>query len=349
MAQGFKKLCTFSDLHLGRRGDDRTHNQHCLEFVEWFRDQCIKHNPDVIAFLGDWHDNMTRVGSETLNYSVQCLKILSDLDIPYYHLIGNHDILYRSMRDIHSLPFAYDIKNINIITEPITLGDAAFVPWLVESDNKSQISALNTRYIFGHFEFPHFLMNGGYEMPEKEQSLLIDQFNTNTEWIFSGHFHGRQSKKNKNGSHIDYIGNAFPLDFSDEGDMNRGMMVFEHGGKPKYFNWPDAPSYHKIKLSELSEAESKFGPRATLKIIQDVVTSESDRLEIKEELERSGSAMKVIIDPPKIDNSETKIKLDGLEISVAVETALNDENLELPLGVDRKKLIELYKQLGDQL
>ena len=51
----------------------------------------------------------------------------------------------------------------------------------------------------------------------------------NQEYVFSGHFHKRQIK-NK----IHYIGNAFPHNYADAGDDERGMMILEFGKEPEY-------------------------------------------------------------------------------------------------------------------
>jgi DNA repair exonuclease SbcCD nuclease subunit len=66
------------------------------------------------------------------------------------------------------------------------------------------------------------------------------------DYVFSGHFHKRQARDK-----IVYIGNAFPHNFADTWDDDRGMMVMNWGGKPEYRVWEDAPKFRTIKLSEL--------------------------------------------------------------------------------------------------
>ena len=50
------------------------------------------------------------------------------------------------------------------------------------------------------------------------------------EYVFTGHFHKRQVKDN-----IIYTGNAFPHNFSDAWDDERGWMFLEWGKEPEFF------------------------------------------------------------------------------------------------------------------
>ena len=67
------------------------------------------------------------------------------------------------------------------------------------------------------------------------------------------YFHKRQSKGN-----VTYIGNAFPHNYADAGDDDRGMMILEWGGKPEYLTWPDQPIYRTYKLSQIIDTPDKL-------------------------------------------------------------------------------------------
>ena len=102
--------------------------------------------------------------------------------------------------------------------------------------------------MFGHFELPLFYMNAMVQMPDHGE-LQSTHF-VHQDYVFSGHFHKRQSRDK-----IHYIGNAFPHNFADTGDDARGMMVMDWGGTPQYFDWPNCPKYRSIKLSELIDSK----------------------------------------------------------------------------------------------
>jgi len=93
-------------------------------------------------------------------------------------------------------------------------------------------------------------MNAMVQMPDHGE-LRREDF-TGPDYVFSGHFHKRQSNTN-----IVYIGNAFPHNYADAWDDDRGMMILEWGGKPEYHVWEDAPKFRTIKLSDLIDRKDE--------------------------------------------------------------------------------------------
>jgi hypothetical protein len=124
------------------------------------------------------------------------------------------------------------------------------MPWLV-ADEWKKVSKLKVKYLFGHLELPYFKMNAMVEMPDhgglKAEHLSVP------EYVFSGHFHKRQYKNN-----IHYIGNAFPHNYADVDDNDRGAMFLTWGEEPVYVNWPDCPKFKVISLSDLLDNHEKL-------------------------------------------------------------------------------------------
>jgi DNA repair exonuclease SbcCD nuclease subunit len=95
--------------------------------------------------------------------------------------------------------------------------------------------------MFGHFELPFFKMNAMVEMPDVG-GIKAEHF-VNQEYVFTGHFHKRQVRNN-----IHYMGNAFPHNYADAGDDERGMMMLEHGvANPNTLIGQICPSTDTIK------------------------------------------------------------------------------------------------------
>ena len=83
--------------------------------------------------------------------------------------------------------------------------------------------------------------------------------------IFSGHFHKRQSQKNTH-----YIGNAFPMDFSDANDFDRGLAIYDHTSDTlEYRNWDVCPKYIRGKLSEVMDGEIDLLPNSYVQLEAD--------------------------------------------------------------------------------
>ena len=148
-------------------------------------------------------------------------------------------------------------------------------PWLV-GDEWKNISKKGGRYIFGHFELPSFFMNAMVQMPDHGEIQLSDF--QNYELGFSGHFHKRQQQKN-----MIYIGNAFPHNYSDNWDDERGMMILEWGKQPEYYTWTGQPTFRTTKLSELIDrADEIILPKAHLRVSLDIDISYEEASFIKE-------------------------------------------------------------------
>ena len=114
-----KKGAFCTDIHFGKKSNSRKHNEDCIHFLEWFSARVKKLGDiDYIGFLGDWNENRSAINIETLNFSYQGAKILNDIGLPVYFLIGNHDLHHRNNRDIHSVIPYQELENFNIIAEP---------------------------------------------------------------------------------------------------------------------------------------------------------------------------------------------------------------------------------------
>ena len=121
-------------------------------------------------------------------------------------------------------------------------------------------------------------MNAMVQMPDHGE-LKAEHFR-HQEYVFSGHFHKRQ-KQGK----IHYIGNAFPHNYADAWDDDRGMMILdrEHNAEPEYINWVDCPKYRTVKLSQLiDQKETLIKPNMYLRVTLDLPVSYEEASFIKE-------------------------------------------------------------------
>ena len=248
----FKKAAVFTDIHFGLKGNSKVHNNDCEEFIDWFIETAKENGCETGIFCGDWHHNRNSLNLTTMDATIRSLEKLGSAFEQFYFFDGNHDLYYKDKRDVNSTAFARYIPGITFVDKITTVEDVTLVPWLVDDEWK-KMSKLKSKYVFGHFELPSFYMNAMVQMPDHGE-LKGDHFQ-NQKYVFSGHFHKRQ----KQGA-IHYIGNAFPHNYADTWDDDRGMMILdrENDGEPEYINWPDCPKYRTIKLSKLIDDQDKI-------------------------------------------------------------------------------------------
>ncbi len=250
MTNLFKKAAVLTDLHFGLKSNSTQHNEDCLNFIKWFITKAKEEGCDVCFMTGDWHNNRANINIVTLNYSLTALELLSKAFDRVFFIPGNHDLYYRDKRDIQSAEWARHIPNIQIVNDFFKEGDVSIVPWLVGEDHK-KINKITAQYMFGHFELPNFFMNAMVKMPEHGE--LRSEHMGHIGQVFSGHFHKRQTSGN-----ITYIGNAFPHNYADANDDERGMMVLGWGETPVFHSWPDQPKYRVYTLSEILTTPEKL-------------------------------------------------------------------------------------------
>lgn len=275
MSNLFKKAACFTDIHFGLKSNSSIHNQDCADFVDWYIAKAKEEGCDVGIFMGDWHHNRNSLNITTMDYSLRALEKLGQAFDKFYFFPGNHDLYYKDKRDIHSVEFGKYIPGITVVHEPMTVGNVTLCPWLV-GDEWKHIGKKGGKYIFGHFELPNFFMNAMVQMPDHGE-IQLDSFKS-YELGFSGHFHKRQARGN-----MHYIGNAFPHNYADTWDDDRGMMILEWDGKPEYHTWPNQPTFRTVKLSQLiDEADTIIRPKQHLRVTLDIDITYEEASFIKE-------------------------------------------------------------------
>ena len=333
----FKKVAVFTDIHFGLKTGSRTHNQDCEEFVIWFCEEAKRQGCETAMFLGDWHHNRSTTDVSTMNYTVSNLERLSASFEKVYFILGNHDLFYKDKREINSIEFMRLFPNVVPIKDPFTEGDVTILPWLV-GDEWTKVPKIKSRYIFGHLELPNFFMNAMVQMPDHGQ-LQSTHF-VNQEYVFSGHFHKRQTNRN-----ITYIGNAFPHNYADAGDDDRGMMTLEWGGKPEYHTWPNQPVYRTYKLSQIIDTPEKLlREKMHCRVTIDLPISFEEANFIRETFIPQFDLRELMLIPEKveIETNAVPIYINFESVDTIVMNQINAIDSET---YDKKMLLDIYKDL----
>lgn len=335
--QLFGKVAAFTDIHYGRRGNERQANQDNADFIDWFINEAKAFGADIIVCLGDWHDNRNSLNVSTMNYSLSDMEKLASNFKQFILINGNHDLMYREKRDLNSVEFGRNIENLTLIKEPLTLGGVTFLPWLVGDEWKA-VNDIKSKYVFGHFELPFFLMNGQIEMQD-HGGLNASHF-VHQDYVFSGHFHKRQARDK-----VIYIGNPYPFDFGDVWDDDRGAMFMEWGKEPTFKEWDAAPSFKTMRMSELLNSPADFVvPKGVIKASIDIDVSFEEAQFIKTVLAKHYNARKIDLVPinEAVDADEYDDSVVFQSIDQIVEAGI--KSME-SVGIDNDMLIELYRSL----
>ena len=176
------------------------------------------------------------------------------------------------------------------------------------------------------------------EMPDQGE-IQLDHFK-DFSLGFSGHFHKRQRRGN-----MIYIGNAFPHNFSDAWDDERGMAILEWGSEPYYIKWDEQPTFRTLKLSQLiTEPDSYLREKQYVKVTLDIDITFEEASFIKEKFTTSHNVREMILLPEK----KEIVELSGVEIAKfeTVDQIVSTQLINIQSETyDRNILLELYKTL----
>lgn len=339
MTNLFKKAAVFTDIHIGLKGNSDTHNEDCMNFIDWFIATAREEGCETCFFLGDYNHHRASINIKSLQYSLRGLEKLSAAFETVFFVVGNHDLFYRDRREVHSVEWAKHLPNVHLINEITTTGNVTISPYLVEEEWR-QLAATSGRYLFGHFELPHFILNAQIAMPDhgELQTSHVNQY----DFVFSGHFHKRQRQGN-----VIYIGNAFPHNYSDANDDQRGMMILEWGGEPEFRTWELAPKYRIYSLSQmLANPDELLLPNSHIKVNIDVELSFEEGVFLKETLVNQYNLREMALIPVKSD-----LETDSTDYTNAnfdsVDTIIQKQLGELEEGsaFEKKLLLSIYNSI----
>lgn len=341
-----KKCAMWTDTHYGAKSNSELHNKDCLDFVKFFCESVKNDNSiDHLIFLGDWYDHRNAINISTLNYSYTAMSMINSLNLPVFFIVGNHDLYMRHTRDIHSLVYIDEFKNFNLIASPTKLindnNRILFLPFIFEDEYTSLLDEINkSDIIYGHLELKGFVLTGTHNVMEHGPDHTLFK---NPKKIFTGHFHKRQEKDN-----VRYIGNAYPLNYSDANDTDRGYATYDYNNDlVEYYNWNDAPSYIKCDLSYLIEHHKKLlKTNASVKCLDDINIDIEESLKLKEKFTKKYNLREFFIEEEINDiDSDDDISLEGFElesVDVIIKELLKKVESD---NLDTEFLIQLYEGL----
>ena len=338
MTNLFQKAAIFTDIHFGLKSNSHIHNDDCLAFVHWAVAKAKEEGCETCFFLGDWHNNRASLNIVTLNYSLRALEHLNDNFDRVYFIPGNHDLYYRDKRDIQSVEWARHLPRLEICNDWFSAGGVTVAPWLVGDDHR-RLMKMSGKYLFGHFELPGYLMNAMVEMPDHGE--IQREHLAGFEHVYTGHFHKRQTKKN-----ITYIGNAFPHNYADAGDDERGLTVLEWGQAPTFHAWPDQPTYRVYGLANLIDNGSNLlRPKMHVRVNLDIEISYEEANFIKETFIQQYNLREMSLIPNKLSGVEEDLA-PGEVAFESVDQIVTDQltNIESDF-YDNKLLLKIYQTL----
>lgn len=207
------KIILLGDTHFGIKNFSLDYFNNQKKFFEkQLFPYMNKNNIQNIYQLGDLFDNRITIDINYINTLYQFF--ISNKDIKWTTILGNHDIYYKNTRNINLTQlFSKLVTNIQYIDEPTIINNIGFQPWVIGDTLLEDCEVL-----LGHFEINGFKMAMGME---DEHSTLTTNSFKKYKRVFSGHYHSIQQKGN-----ITYLGSPYELSWG-ETDTEHGFWVYD--------------------------------------------------------------------------------------------------------------------------
>lgn len=225
-------LC--ADLHF-----DKSNLVQLRQTSEWFVDDVKRVKPLHVIILGDSLHSRAAVNTESIvafTWLIQQLLQVNNCSVQIHILIGNHDLVNRNTRQVHSLKaFGVQYERIHIYEEievKVLEGvPVLFLPW--HEEQKEIIAWWNNHgaslpykakdiVVCGHLAIPNTQVHGFDEHTVADSELLTLQWLSQFKRTFAGHFHGHATYFD----HTTYVGSITQHNFGDAGDTNKGYVKY---------------------------------------------------------------------------------------------------------------------------
>ena len=123
------------------------------------------------------------------------------------------------------------------------------------------------------------------------------------------------------------------------------MMILEHGGEPKYINWPDMPKYRNYKISQLlADPDRLLSKKMYVRVTMDIKISYEEANFIRETFIDKYGLRELQLIPEQIDQSKqttaTVEKFDSVDQIVVKQLESVDSQT-----YDKKILMAIYSNL----
>lgn len=215
------KILMYSDLHISKTssilpaGNDTKYTyrqQMIIETGKYLANLVEKENPDVIINLGDTFDQHT-VTSYDIHVASIFFDCFKNFKGKHYVLVGNHEMINQNFNAIALLN---NISNIQVIDEPTTIDDLAFLPYC---DHREILQFPEGKYLFSHQDIQGSVIRGNFTLPDGITPELLKQ---KYKLVFNGHIH----KPSINGNVIN-VGSISTHSFSDDEDSVPQCYIFD--------------------------------------------------------------------------------------------------------------------------
>lgn len=244
------------DTHFGRNSNDPKELEESVEYFTKFfipilhklNEKFGKENVCVIQ-VGDIYDNKSSVGVLTGNHVIDIFAKIAEIN-KVFIVVGNHDTIYKEIREINNNKSLSLINNIEVITQltefKTVLGKTVYLMPNYDTKERLEIAVDNCEsesFLFGHDEIAGFSYEG--KLIKEGHSISATMFKKFKKVIF-GHIHKSQEAEN-----IIFVGSAYQTRMNEWQNICRILVMNFETEEISVIHNRFSPTYKRVNLFDL--------------------------------------------------------------------------------------------------
>ena len=308
------KRILLGDTHFDANNSDKAVFEQQIKF---FKEQLFpymkENNITEILQLGDITDNRTKISLYVQHrLKEEFFNYLKENNINITILVGNHDIYYKTNRDIYSLEIfekAYD--NITVIKDLQIIDDLALIPWLCNKEDEEKLVQLvsqKPKAVFGHFELKDFYVSKTYKATHGLDGNIFKGIK-----VFSGHYHSPQKNNN-----INYIGTPFQDNWSSFGEQ-RGFYILDENLETSFIENTVTSKHYKVQVNSVTK---------TIEVTDGITTEEYKVTKFDYSILKNNK-VKLFLDKDNAYNKRVTLKIIDEVMSYKIQILEETEDVEV--------------------
>ncbi len=341
-------ILLIGDSHWGVRNGSKYYLEKVLNVYKRAIDIIKSGEVTAVFHLGDFFDDRREINIYTMNLVTKLLVKLDTFNIPFYFLLGNHDVFYKNDNSINSItPIFSKYNNLHVIDANRKFEmngiKIASIPW-INSSNVSEtsnfINDLDSDYIIlGHFGFSELTSFS------KSQDLININHFKRFKKVYSGHYHLRMFKEN-----ITYIGSVTDFKWGEEFTPH-GFLLLDKNLNETWSN-NEENCHHKF-LVENKKDLAFIIDKCKNKEIKIVLMNELDDITAKEydiiinEINKLSHSVNIIYSNDLFIDSESESEVNVKSFEEFMKSFINTKKFDADIKKNKllKVLMNLYKSV----
>lgn len=214
-------------------------------FLEWLHSVILEYRPDFVVNLGDTFHTHNVIRSEIMAIITWHIEWMIEHGIPYYILVGNHDMAHHKTSHIHALLPFKGKEGVFIVDEPVAADDVGFMPYmdepeafLKEFDELTRPDAYRpSKTVFCHQPF----LGADMGFIKAHDGVPVPDWNAGE--IVSGHIHREQQL-----GCVWYPGTPYAQEAADN-NLTKGIYLYDTESRAKEFIESPMPRWRTTKIA----------------------------------------------------------------------------------------------------